>query len=223
MTSAGSTGNPRWDELIEAAIEARLTEVHTSIPGIVKKFYANKGTCDVQPAVNRVEERLNGERISKPFPKIFNVPIIYPSGGGYILRWPLNPGDVVELRFSEKDTALFRSTGQQSDPQNLRKHDISYPTAWPCEMRLAQAQAIPTEIADAMQIDGPNGLVVGKPLIALPVAIAELVEAAIAAAIAGHTHTGGTISGATGVGVPAAPVLPTAAANLKAEPDLPGP
>lgn len=218
-----TTGDPRFDELIAVAMEARLSEVHTNIPGIVEAFDAGKGTVDVQPAVNRVEERLNGSRISKPFPVIRNVPIAYPAGGGYVIRWPLVPGDMVELRFSEKDTALFRSTGQRSDPQFLRKHDISYPTAWPCEIRLSQAQASPAEIADAMQIDGPSGLVVGKPLTAQPVAMAPAVDTLIAD-LKNAINAWVPISMDGGAALKAALAVwltgptDTAASNLKAEP-----
>lgn len=213
-----STGDPRLDELIAAALEARIARINTMIPGVVKAFDPVKRTVDVQPALNKVEERLNGERVSKPWPVIQNVRIAYPCGGGYVIRWPLQEGDLVELRFPQLDPTLLEMTGQVSDPQFLRHHASSRPMAWPTEFRLLEATADPTEIADALQLDGPGGVVVGKPLTAKAVALDELVDLKVQAAIAQHTHICAAPTVASAPGVLAGSLPSAASSNLKAEP-----
>lgn len=125
---------------------------YRSMPGIVVAHYPGKpATVDVQPAVNDVRFDLDtGDRVSEPWPIIPRVPVCYPSGGGYSLTFPLAPGDKVELLADDMDPTVFRLTGNQGDPSDVRRHGGNY---W---------KAIPVDLTDTGAPTAGNTLKIGK-------------------------------------------------------------
>lgn len=146
--------NPTLQELIKNAIEARLTDVHVSLPGIVQKYDAAKQTADVQPALKK--KYADGTITNLPL--ILNVPVMFPrSSVGYI-HFPLKKGDQVLLVFAERSLDLFRQKGGVLDPEDYRKHHLS------------DAIALPGFYPDASAFAGVEGqadLVNGKAKITL--------------------------------------------------------
>lgn len=117
-------------EMLDAVLESRLLDVHTSIPGIVQSYDETTQTAVVQPAVRRaIDDTL------ETLPPIPNVPIAWPSAGGFLIHFPLAAGDGVMLVFSESAWGIYRSSGAVSDPGDLTKHGLSYPVAFPFALR----------------------------------------------------------------------------------------
>ncbi len=120
---------PTTTDVIRSAIESRLLDLHTSIPGVVVSYNPLLQTADVQPVVKRAIATYDGDTEHETLPVIHNVPIEWPGGGGFAMQFPVQPGDNVWLIFSEAATAQWRSTGQVSEPGDLRRHDLSYACA----------------------------------------------------------------------------------------------
>lgn len=120
---------PTEVDVIRSAIESRLLDLHTSMPGRVVTYYPATQTADVQPVIKRAIQSYSGELVHEELPIIHNVPIEWPGGGGYAMQFPVMSGDFVWLIFSEAATAMWRSTGQISEPGDLRRHDLSYACA----------------------------------------------------------------------------------------------
>lgn len=153
-------------ELLGDSLGSALLDVHTALPAIVKSYDATKQTCDATPAVKRaIDEEF------ETLPVIPNVPVAWPAGGGYLLHFPLTAGDTVMLVFSEVAWSKFRGTGVVSEPDDLRRHSLSYPIAFP----FARAGAAG---AAGARIVTPGDFVVGDAT-AQYVAIAALVTAAL--------------------------------------------
>lgn len=123
---------PTEAELLRTVIESRLADVHTSIPGRVVSYDAATQTADIEIVILRAEQAESGATVHETYPVIPNVPVGWPSGGGYSLQFPLDPGDGVWLVFSESATSGWRETGEVSPPGDLDRFDISYPIALPC-------------------------------------------------------------------------------------------
>lgn len=104
-------------EAVRAAIESRLSEVHTMIPGVVKTFDPNKLSVDVQPSIKRVFA--DGEILSLPI--ITAVPVIYPRTKKSILYFPLEAGDAGAIFFCERSLDIWLSKGGEVDPKDNRK------------------------------------------------------------------------------------------------------
>jgi len=92
-----------------------------SIPGIIESYDQANKRCRVKPAINILFT--NGE--TEPQSSIVNVPVIWPSGGGYTMISPLPAGTPVEIKFSQRGITKFKETFSQEDPGNgiLDKED----------------------------------------------------------------------------------------------------
>ena len=86
--------------------------LHTSIPGIVQEYTAATKRAKVQIALRLL--MTDGETM--PRPVILNVPVVHPSGGGWIIHLPLQADDAVLLVFSERGIQAFKETFGISDP-----------------------------------------------------------------------------------------------------------
>ncbi len=142
---------------------------------------------------NSVFDR-SGEREYETYPQIPNVPVMWPRGGGKVVRLPLEPGDFVWLAFSQTALSEWRTTGQLSEPTDSRRVSIGYPYAIPGAFPdvqplspldvveiLSGAMLIGEDGGDQIIIGGTvPGVRVGK-LAVQPVALAPPVITAIAA------------------------------------------
>lgn len=150
---------PSLAQVIRGAIDGKLLDVHTALPGRVKSYDASKQVADIIPAIRGVIFTEDDEAVLEDLPVIPNVPVGWLRGGGYSLQFPLKPGDHVLLVFSESATGQWRSTGQTSEPGDLRRHDLSYPFAIPC--CAPDADALTAIGGDEAVLDGPTTVRLG--------------------------------------------------------------
>ena len=223
---------PSEAELLRNVIESRLADVHTSIPGRVVKYDAAKQTADIEIVIQRAEQAESGATVHETIPVIPNVPVGWPSGGGYSFQFPLSPGDGVWLVFSEAAIANWRETGDVSPPGDLDRFDISYPIALPIARH--KGQALPSVTVADLRVPGGGRLEVSSGGTTFAVALDNLVQQQLeriknditvlkAATLAG---LGGVTGGAGGVAAfnssPGAATIPSsvgsvAATTLKAQ------
>jgi hypothetical protein len=168
-------------EIISDYGESLKASIYHTLPGVVKAYYSD-GTADVMPAVHDVRFDVDtGERISEPSPIIPHVRIMYPSGGGFSITWPLAPGDKVTLHAYDLDPTVHQLTGAEADPQDIRRHGGTY---WQCVPGDCTDGA-PTATAGQVTITGPM-IVLGAGAADFA-ALASKVDACMAA-IKTHTH-----------------------------------
>lgn len=115
-------------DAILAGIDSRVKELHTSLPGIIESFDAATQTVTIQPAVKRVFKTTDGASttlIPTALPKLINVPIQYPRGGGFSLTFPIHAGDEGLIIFCERAIDTWHDTGKVSVPNARRFHSLS--------------------------------------------------------------------------------------------------
>ncbi len=83
---------PELAEVIRRAIEARLLDVHVSLPVKVVKYDAAKQRVDVKPLVRRAAFGEDGARTAESMPVIPGVPVLFPGAGGFQLTFPICDG-----------------------------------------------------------------------------------------------------------------------------------
>lgn len=106
-------------------IEAKLLNVHTSMPAIVVDYDPNSRTLSAQPAIQRVFSEGEGLSGNVNLPVCVDVPVQFPSGGGYEITFPVKAGDECLLIFSERCLDGWFETGKPTPPKDFRQHDLS--------------------------------------------------------------------------------------------------
>ncbi len=112
------------DELIQAFISANQTMLQTAMPCKVEAYDASKQTVDVVPALNRSLPDGNGNYVTEALPKLSDVPVAFPRGGGFFIALPIAAGDYGLLVFCSRNIGNWRSTGNQGDPGDLGMHTL---------------------------------------------------------------------------------------------------
>lgn len=118
-------------ELISQAIESRLGDLYTTLPGRVEKYYPATQTADVAPTIKRPIPTREGDIRLEDLPVCPNVPVCFPRGGLISISWKLNKGDHVLLLFSTLSLAQWRKSGKTSAPGDLRMHHLGNALAIP--------------------------------------------------------------------------------------------
>lgn len=111
--------NPEKDysnltDAMQFVFNQMMKNIYVSIPGIIETYNQSTKRCRVKPAINI---RLTNGDTDLPA-SIINVPVVWPSGGGFSLLSPLPAGSPVEIQFSQRGITKFKETFSQEDPGN---------------------------------------------------------------------------------------------------------
>lgn len=109
-------------EAVNALIDSALSQVNTSIPGVIQSFNPATQTGTVQCAINRTDSE-TGDDVK--YPLLVDVPIVCPSGGGYSLTFPIESGDDCLVCFSQKNIDGWFESGEIKAEAENRRHDLS--------------------------------------------------------------------------------------------------
>lgn len=113
------------EEDLRVSMEGRIQRVWTSLPGIVTKVNLAQQTVEVQPAIQATQSFPNGTSKHVTMPLVPDVPIMFPSGGGYTLTFPVKVGDHCLLHFASRNIDGWWDSGKVSPPMDRRMHDLS--------------------------------------------------------------------------------------------------
>ena len=101
-------------DALQFVFNQMLKTIFISIPGVIESYDATTKRCRVKPAINmRLTDGETEEQSS-----IVNVPVLWPSGGGFTLLSPLPAGTPVEIKFSQRGITQFKETFSTEDPGN---------------------------------------------------------------------------------------------------------
>ena len=102
----------RLSAVMRVWLESRVLELHTSRPGNIVEYDPETKRAVVQPAVDLL---LDDGTVTARAP-LLDVPVIHPSGGGFVCHFPLAPGDPVMLVFSDRGLTAFKEAYEKSSP-----------------------------------------------------------------------------------------------------------
>lgn len=176
------------ETVLREAMDARVADMHTAIPGKVISYDADKQIVSVQPMVKDFHHTEAGAMVLRSFP-VVQAPVAFLRGSGYFMTVPLAAGDTGMLIFSELPIDRWRSTGQESHPVNARRHGVGNAVFYPGISPRAKALT-ETGVSDHMVLGKEGGCQIhvkptevnldGGPS-ATSIAIAQLVQAEFAA------------------------------------------
>lgn len=114
------------NEAILAALDGLQSKIWTALPGVIRSFDPTRMTVVVQPTIQCQFTMPDGSRVWKSIPELLDVPVVWPSGGGYSLTFPVTSGDPVLILFSSRCIDAWWDSGAPVNVQSeLRMHDLS--------------------------------------------------------------------------------------------------
>ena len=116
MTSMNrDTDYANMAQSIRFAIRQSLKDLYICMPGIVESYDAKTRRAVVKGALKVVttkKEEIDWEAIH-------NVPVVFPSGGGFAMTFPLEPGDPVLLVYSQRSLAHWKKRLDVATPDMI--------------------------------------------------------------------------------------------------------
>jgi len=112
-------------EALRAALDGRQAEMWTTLPGIIESFDPEAMTCSVQLAVQGQvqDESVNTRAVNLPL--LVDVPVVFPSGGGFTLTFPIKKGDECKVDFASRCIDGWWQNGGIGGLLDERMHDLS--------------------------------------------------------------------------------------------------
>lgn len=181
MTIQDQDFEPTLLDVLQMAGETQGSAKRGPIPATVETFDKDTQMATVVPAV---QVRMpSGEAIEHPKVK---VRVLFPSGGGTSIFWPLDEGDTVWLIAPEIDTSLWLQNGSRREaPPTTRTYSLNDAVAIPggpplTESLSSYAVADSAVVVASQQIWlGSSGVGGAGP--AHPVALGDYVDTNLAA------------------------------------------
>ncbi len=114
------------DELIQLALDARLAEVHTSMPAVVTAYNrtAVPPSVNVTIPVRGMIPDGSGNFVSDPYPALQNIPIAWPAFGKFAITFPIEVGDTGTLDCCERNIGGWMVNGQPQDCADVGMHTL---------------------------------------------------------------------------------------------------
>lgn len=129
-------------------LDGALADLHTCMPGKVRRYNQATQTVDVECAFMRVYK---DDPTPVAYPTIVNVPLMQFKAGGAWVKLPVGPGDEVLLCFAERALDVWWSNGGVADPQDHRKFSIADAIAIP-GISSEQNALVPLGAIDSLEI-----------------------------------------------------------------------
>ena len=157
-------------ESLEFILNQFRKSIYTSIPATIESYDATSKRAKVLPAINR----LFTDNTNAPLPPLTNVPVIFPSGGGFTMHFPIVSGDVVMLIFSMRGIQNFKQDYQRSNPTNENILDYDSPVAIAGFGKISFTPA--DSSSSSLQTDnGENAIILGNSQAQLKIGVATLI------------------------------------------------
>lgn len=148
------------EEAARVAQHGHQARIWTCLPGIIESVDLDAGELSVQPAIQgKLIERnpASGELTEKlvDLPLLIHVPIVWPTGGGFALTFPLKKGDNVLVEFASRAIDSWFQSGGVGAPVENRMHDLSDGFAHVGVRTLANK--LPNVSAEGVQLRNDDG------------------------------------------------------------------
>lgn len=113
------------EEALRTALDGRQSLIWTCLPAIVTAVDLTAMTCEAQPAIQGMVTDEDGSTHPVNLPLLVDVPVCFPSAGGFIITFPMKAGDEVLVVFSSRCIDAWWQSGGVGRPIELRMHDLS--------------------------------------------------------------------------------------------------
>lgn len=113
------------EESMRLVLDGRQSGLWTAMPAIVQSVDFTAMTCEVQPSLKGEIADENGNIQSVNLPLLVDVPIVFPSAGGFTITMPMAAGDEVLVVFASRCIDAWWQQGGIQLTMEARMHDLS--------------------------------------------------------------------------------------------------
>lgn len=117
------------EEAHRTAYEGLVSGLNTAMPCFVVNVYMNTAgkamTVDLQPTVMAKQRAEDGTVQDVKLPLLVDVPVIFPGGGGFVVTFPIKPGDEALAIFGNRCIDSWWQSGGIQTQAEIRMHDLS--------------------------------------------------------------------------------------------------
>lgn len=164
------------DEITRKTLDDHSAKLRVSIPAKVLLSNPLNQTVTVQPLIReKILDRQTGKIIWADLPILQDVTVQYPGGSLGVLTHPLSPGDEVMLLFQDRCYDSWWSSGQVSNWNDRRFHDLSDAIAIPGLNSVPRV--IPAVAPDAIELRNyPGNVRIGVGIDFIRIIVNEFVS-----------------------------------------------
>lgn len=108
-------------EALNNFFENHARQMHTCLPGEFISYDHRQQRAKVQPLI----KRKYADGTVQSLPMIVNVPVVWPRTSNCSLTFPINRGDRCLLLFAERSLDVWLVDGENREPNDTRKFDLS--------------------------------------------------------------------------------------------------
>jgi hypothetical protein len=145
-------------EIIRESHRYERDDMHTCMPGRVTAYDPTTQLADIQLLLKLPTFDADGNRIEgTSYPVLPKVPVVWPRGSGFMDVLPFGQGDNVLVFFSEGGTGEWRNTGEESEPFDVSRHQITYPFAIPGALPDSEALTDASVTSGSRAVWGQSG------------------------------------------------------------------
>lgn len=153
--------NPADEDSLTGALRLVLgkaiQQLDDCLPAIVIAYDRAKNRATVQPQV--MMGTTSGEKVSRA--QVAEVPVLNIGGGGFVLSFPIKPGDLGWIKASDRDISLFLQGLAEEWPNTRRMHSFEDGFFIPDVMRQWTLQEVDQERAVLQSTDGVTRIALG--------------------------------------------------------------
>jgi hypothetical protein len=155
------TVTPELVDVLEAAIESRMLDVHTSIPGVVQSYDSATQTAVIELQIRRAiegneDDDEEGEIFYEDLPVLLNVPVVFPRTKKFMITFPIEPEDTGDVIVSEVPIGQWRAVDGTANPDSLGRLDLSGAKFYPGLSK--DADAIGDDVSAEMVVGEIGGI-----------------------------------------------------------------
>jgi hypothetical protein len=123
MDRRGLLNSPEETNLL--MLDGRQATTWTALPCIVESVNFAQQTIVAQPTIQGVTYDQNNNPTYVKLPLLADVPLVFPSAGGFMITFPIAQGDEVLVIFSSRCIDAWWQLGGIQVPLEMRMHDLS--------------------------------------------------------------------------------------------------
>lgn len=121
MNNTNLNHSQSLDGILQMLKRNIFIELNVCLPATVVSYNSADNTVDLQPAIQAVLK----DNSFVSLPQIFDIPVLELGGAGLSIKIPLQAGDTGIVIFCDRDISLFKQEKKNTQPNTLRKHDLS--------------------------------------------------------------------------------------------------